>query len=257
MVEESDLVHIRGETALRGSGSSSFVNDQGNPLLDESGADSFVYETGVPINTRSALLLKPPIDIAITADNWCQVYVNSTTNRVINKTGEDTDTEDGENCELGWQNPVTTTDISMPEDAENVIGIRWWNGPDDGTVDTTVDSSQQGFVMTFRDANGKKVAFTKDTFTLTIDTHFDETEDGNPYGTDWVDPTFDDSAWELLSPSDLNISDNSWSTGFDDCLSTTDFFDTDPQWANQHPETVDDGSDLQGYGFARVVVQTT
>lgn len=258
MVEESDHVHIQGETILRGAGTNDFVFDKGNSVLDETPSDSFVYESSVPVNTRSVLLLKPPIDIAITADNWCQVYVNSTANRVINKTGEDTDSETGENCELGWQNVATQTDISMPEDTENIVGIRWWNGPDDGNLDPDVTTSQQGFIMTFRDANGKKVAFTQDTFTLAVDTYFNESEDGNPYGTDWVDPDFDDSAWQLLSPSNLNISDDSWSDGFDDCLTTADFFDTDPQWANNHPDNVDAGDiDQQGYGFARVRISTT
>lgn len=257
---QSDLVFVEGSPVNEGAGSNDFVKDEGTDLVDDPDVSNFVYEQNVPWRTLSVLQLEPPIDIAITADNFVWVYANSTSNLVYSESGLDDFDADGSDGELQWQQVAVINDISLPADSESVIGIRWWNGPDAAEIyDPQLgDTSQQGFVMTFRDANGKTVAFQRDTFSLTIDARFDETTDGNPYGEDWVDPNFDDSAWEQVQPSTLNISDSSWSAGFDDTLSTNDFFDTDPQWANQHPESVDSGDiDLQGFAFARVRIKTT
>lgn len=256
MTETSDVIFVEGDSInLSELGDLDFTRESGTPVLEDPDATSFVHEGGVPLSTRSILQLDPPIDVALTADNWIDMWVNSTSNQVYSESGDDYNS-DGSACELNWQQANTVTDVALPEDAISIIGVRWWNGPDYANVDPDVGTSQQGFVMSFRGDNGDVVPFTQDTFTLTVDTHFNESEDPNPYGTDWVDPEFDDSGWAQVSPSDENISDGAWGNN-DQCLFVEDFFDSDPQWCNQHPDNVQAGDiDQQGYGFARIRVRT-
>lgn len=210
---KSDFVFDRGTAIDEGAhGEHDFVYSDGKEVND-GGKSPLVFESGTGLGSAlRCISVTPPIDIAITVDNYFDLYINSTSNKIGETTGS------GSN---EWRDVETFSGISL-QSGENILGIRGDN-ESGGSKDFTWDSSNTSpcwSLFAIRDADGNTFIPAPNAWHETVDGIYQNT---NPYGTDWVDPDFDDSAWGFVEPCSETATNNDQYT-----FSTSDFFGRDP-----------------------------